>query len=144
MSNVKNYFEQAVDSDNKLVLGGSVETVTGQNITSVVLNVKMTDISTAGTVYVTSPISGTIKNIYTVIDGVIITGDAVLTSKIGVTAITGGVITIANAGSAAGIIDTTTPTALNVVAVGDQINIATDGGSTNTVAATISILIELS
>ena len=71
-------------------------------------------------------------------------GDAVLTSKIGSTAITGGVITIANSGPAAGDIDVATPTAANVVAVGNQINIATDGGSTNTVSANISILISLS
>ncbi|MCK5602296.1 hypothetical protein KAR91_10515 [Candidatus Pacearchaeota archaeon] len=143
--NVLNYFDQAdASNDNKLVLGGTVETGSGQDFRTVVLNVRMDDISTADTVYIASPVAGTIQSISTVIDGAITTGDAVLTASIAAAAITGGVVTIANAGSAAGDVDSVSPSAANVVAVGDQINVATDGGSTNTVVANISILISLS
>jgi len=145
MSNVLNYVVQAdATGDNKIVLGGTVETGGGQEPKSVILNVSLADVSTSSTVYIASPIAGTIEKIYTVIDGAIATADAVLTASIGAAAITGGVVTIANAGSAAGDVDVATPTAANVVAVGDQINIATNGASTNTVVANISILITLS
>lgn len=106
------------------------------------LTVDMTDVSTAATVYVPSPIAGTIQKIYSIINGAIATADAVLTAKIGSTAITGGVVTIANSGSAAGDVDVATPTALNVLAVGDNLNIATNGASTNTVRATIVFLVK--
>jgi len=52
------------------------------------------------------------------------------------------VITIAYSGSAAGTIDSCTPSAANVVAVGDYIKIAGGGESTDTARATITILIK--
>ncbi len=42
------------------------------------------------------------------------------------------------------VVDSASPTALNTVAVGDNINFTTDGGSTNTVRATIIVEITLS
>ncbi len=145
MANVLNSFERPEPGtkDNKFIAGGTVETPSKQSLKTIVLNVNLADISTASTAYVPSFVAGIIKKISTVINGVITTGDAVLTSKIGAVNITDGVITIANSGSAAGDVDTVIPSAANVVAIGDQINITTDGGSTNTVSATISILIEL-
>lgn len=143
-STVLNRFEQAVDNNNKFILGGSVETEGGQNLKKIYLTVDMTDISTASTSYISSPVAGTISKISTIINGVITTGDAIITSKIAAVNITNGAITIANAGSAAGDVDSTIPTALNIVAVGDNINFTTDGGSTNTVRATIIVEITLS
>jgi len=102
---------------------------------------EIADISTSASSWTVSPIAGTITNIWTVIDGAIITVDAGITFEIGGTAITGGDITIAFSGSAAGVVDTATPTALNTVTAGQAIEIITDGASTNAVKA--EVLIEI-
>lgn len=145
MSNVDNRFEQPTSgTDNRLVLGGTVNTAGGQSIKNIIITVKLDDVSTAGQIYVASPVAGTIRKIYSVINGAIATADAVLTPKIGGTPITDGAITITQSGSAAGDVDSSTPSAANVVSAGDAIEIETNGASTNTVEAAISILIELS
>lgn len=145
MSNVSNYFQQADSTgDNTLVLGGSVETAGSQNLKKAYFTVSLADVSTASTCYLASPVAGTISKIYSVISGAIGTADAVLTPKIGAVAITDGVITVTQAASAAGDVDSSTPSAANVVAVGDQINITTNGASTNTIIGTFTIEITLS
>lgn len=102
----------------------------------------MDDISTAGQVYVVAPEAGNIREIYSVIDGAIGTANAVLTSKIGGTAVTNGAITVAYSGSAAGDVDSCFPTAANYVTAGQAIEIETNGASTNTVPVTFTIVIE--
>lgn len=109
---------------------------------TIYLTAKMTDISTAGTIYIPSPVAGTIAKITSIIDGTTATADAVITGKIGAVAITGGVVTVAS-GSGAGDVDTATPTAANTVAVNSNINLTTDGASTNTVAAQFVIEITI-
>lgn len=96
------------------------------------------DVSTAGQIYVPVPddCEGDIVEIRTALNGAIGTADAVLTAKIGGTAVTGGAITIAYSGSAAGDTDVCRPTALRTVSAGDAIEIETNGASTNTVAVT--------
>jgi len=103
-----------------------------------VLTTRIDDISTASSAWVVTPIAGTISKIYSVISGAITSGAAVLTAEIGGTAVTNGVLTVAVSGSAAGIIDVATPTANNTVTAGSAIEIATDGGSTNSVSAVIT------
>jgi hypothetical protein len=82
--------------------------------------------------------AGRVVKIWSVTEGVLTTGDATLAAKINGVAITTGVITITQAGSAAGDIDSCVPTAANVVAVGDELS-QTVGGSnaTATVANTL-------
>ena len=146
-STVLNRFEQPSDGnkeDNKLILGGSAETASGQNLKKTYLLVDMTDISTASTVYLPSPVAGTITKIWTIINGAIATSDAVITSNIGATPITNGAVTVTQASSAAGDVDSATPTAANAVIAGDNINFTTDGASTNTVRVTIVVEITLS
>lgn len=109
----------------------------------VFLTARIADISTAGQVYVVSPVAGTVSKIYSVINGAIATADVTLTSKLGGTAITDGAITVTQAGSAAGDVDSCTPTAQNSVAEGGAIEIETDGASTNTVEAFLTIVIDL-
>lgn len=102
-----------------------------------ILQGEIADISTGASSWVVSPYACTIEKIYTVIDGAITVGDAAISFEIGGTAITGGGITIANAASAAGDVDSSTPTALNIVAVGGAIEIITDGGSTDAAKAEV-------
>ncbi len=101
------------------------------------LGVTIVDISTADQVYVPAPVAGTVTKVQSVIDAAISGADATLTTKIGGTAITGGALTVANSGSAAGDVDTATPTGANTVAVGDALEVETDGASTGTAKATV-------
>jgi hypothetical protein len=89
----------------------------------------------------TAPRAGAITKVWSKIHAALATGDAVLTGKIGATAITGGVLTITQAGSAAGDLDTAEPTAANVVAEGDEISFTVSGP--NTVQTPARLVIEL-
>lgn len=142
-NNVSNYFQSpGSGADNKLVLGGSIETSGGTNLKDVTVQTEIADISTtSSTGYVVAPFAGTITKIYTVIDGAITGGDAAITTKIGSISITDGGITIANAGSAAGDVDSATPTAANTVAVGDALVAVSDGGSTGATKAVVIFVI---
>jgi len=144
-ANVLNTIEQpSSGGDNKYVFGGSVETGNGQSLKKVYLTVDMTTISSAAVVYLPSPVAGTITKITTIINGAIATANAILTGRIGSTAITSGAVTIPFSGSAAGQVNSATPTALNTVAVGNNINFTANNASTNTVRATIVVEITLS
>lgn len=97
------------------------------------LTIEIEDISTAGQSYIAPGFDGKIVQITSVINGTIATANAVLTPKISGTAVTGGAITVAYSGSAAGDVDSSTPTAANTFSSTDNIEIETNGASTNTV-----------
>lgn len=107
------------------------------------LFVTMADVSTASSVWIPCPVAGTISKIYTIINGAIATADALITAEINTVAVTDSTVTIATSGSAAGDVDSSTPSAANTVAVGDKIELITNGASTNTVIATICVVITL-
>lgn len=109
----------------------------------VVLSGHIADISTAGTIYLPAGVTGTLSKIYTSIDGAIATADTTVSVSIGGTPVTNGSVTIAYSGSAAGDVDSATPTANNAITAGASISIATDGASTNTVSAYIQLVIKL-
>lgn len=93
---------------------------------------------------VVSPVDGDIEAIYSVLEGAALaTGNATLTAKIGAAAVTNGVVTITQAGSAVGDVDSATPTAAKTVQVGDVISITVGGTNTDTDAtAHVTIYIE--
>ena len=93
------------------------------------LTAKVTDISTAGSTFVAVPDGGNIVKIYTSIKNAITTADAAITFEIGGTAVTNGAITVTQSGSAAGDVDSSTPTAANRVEEGQSIEIISDGAS---------------
>lgn len=93
------------------------------------LTAKVTDISTAGSTFVAVPDAGNIVKIYTSIKNAITTADAAITFEIGGTAVTNGAITVTQSGSAAGDVDSSTPTAANRVEEGGSIEIISDGAS---------------
>ena len=90
---------------------------------------------------VNAPRAGAITRIVSVLDAALATGDATLTAKIGATNVTGGVVTIVQAGSAAGQLNSAEATAANVVAEGDIISLTVSGPNTAQVAS--RVLIEL-
>lgn len=117
---------------------------TFNNVNKVVLNVHHDDLSSASSHYVVAPIAGTITAAYSVIDGAIATADTTLQLKIGGTNVTNGSITIAYSGSAAGDVDSCTPTAANTVSAGQAIEVASDGATTTSGAhAQLSILMDV-
>lgn len=145
MAETLNYVKPVTTGqDNPYIFGGTVETSGGQSLRKAYLTTSIADISTAGQIYVVSPVAGTISKIYSVINGAIGTADAVLTPKLGGTAITDGAITVAYTSSAAGDVDSSTPSALNTITAGAAIEIETNGASTNTVEVVLTIEITLS
>lgn len=130
---VLNFFEQpAADLDNKLVVGGSMESDGGADLKTKLVTVAIGDVSTAGSVFVVPGVAGTIIGISNVIDAAITVADAVLTFEIGGVAVTDAAITIATAASAAGDVDQSTPSALNTITAAEAIEVVKDGGSTTT------------
>lgn len=79
-----------------------------------------------------APYAGKIVRFTTVLNNALAAADATVTAKIGTTAVTGGVATITQSASAAGDVDSATPTDLNVFAEGDVISLTVGGGSTAT------------
>jgi hypothetical protein len=100
------------------------------------------DISTAGQIYVVPGFAGKIKKAHSALNGAITGADAALALKIAGTAVTGGTMTVAYTSSAAGDVDSCTPTAANTFTATQAIEIETDGGSTGTVQTTITLELE--
>lgn len=88
------------------------------------------DISSAGSSFGRFPFRGRIVKLTSVIKNAITTADSTVTCKIAGTAITGGVITVTQSGSAAGQVNTATPTAANTGNEDDNIEFAYTGSST--------------
>ncbi|MER9545608.1 hypothetical protein NKI72_26745 [Mesorhizobium sp. M0437] len=88
-----------------------------------------------------SPYPGVVRKIRSVTEGVLTTGDATLTGKIDGVAITTGVITIAQAASAAGDKDSCDPTAANYVAAGGELSLTV--GGTNATATAANCVFEI-
>lgn len=117
-----------------------------QNLTSaavadkVILTTRIDDISTAGSVFTVAPYPGTIVAVAVVLHGAITGADAIVTAKVGGTPVSGLSITCAHSGSGAGSVFSDTGS--GSVNVNQAIEILTDGGSTNTVAADVVIVID--
>ena len=87
--------------------------------------------------------AGTVDALYSVLEKAPLAGgDVTITASINGTPMTGGVITITQSGSAIGDVDLATPTAANVVAEGDVIELTVGGSNTDSTAkARVSIRI---
>ena len=73
-----------------------------------------------------------VSTVYAVLNGALATADGTATFAINGANITTGVVTLTNAGSAAGVKYSATPTALNTGVAGDVIRVTVGGGSTAT------------
>ena len=105
------------------------------------LTAEIEDISTASSTFVAVPDGGKIIKIITALQGAISGADAGLSFEIGGTAVTGGCITVAHSGSAAGTVDSSVPTALNRVEEDGTIEILTDGASTGAKKCLVTFVI---
>jgi hypothetical protein len=105
----------------------------------VVLTDRIADVSTAGQIYIVAPYALTIVAVYSALNGAIATSNGTLTVK--TAAGTVGTLTITQSGSAAGDIDSLTSGLANTsVAAGAAIEVETNGASTNTISAGITVL----
>lgn len=101
--------------------------------------VRIADISTAETLYVMMP-KCTVTRISSVLSGVIAVGNANIVAYNVDTGITDGTLAIAFGDSAAGVIDTTLPSANNTFDGSTQyLKLVGDGGSTNAVPVIVTI-----
>lgn len=119
-------FRKVADEDNRIFLSLGEISLVG---------------SGAAVRRIVAPIAGTITAIRTVLNGALTSGNATLTAKIDSSAVPGGVVTITQADSAAGDVDSATPTAANTVAVGNVISLTV--GGTNDANVSASALIEI-
>lgn len=124
------------------VVAGAATGVTLNNENLVVLNCYMADAANAEDAYVVAPIDGTITNIWSTIYGAC-DANTVITPSIGGVNITDGSITITAAGSAAGDVDSCTPSANNDVVTGQAIKFLSDGGASTALPVMFTILINV-
>jgi hypothetical protein len=102
----------------------------------------MADVSADSNAYLIPGFACKIKSVKTVLGAAITGANAVVATKINSTAVTGGSITITQAGSAAGDVDSCTPTAANTVGVNDIIVFDSDGASSTTAPLFITVELE--
>ncbi len=112
----------------QVATGGSLKAAGGTSLTQTVLCLDIADGSAEAVYYLVSPHAGTISKIYTVTDGAVGTADITVTAAIGATGVTSGVVTIATAASAAGDVDSATPSAANTITAGAAMNFTVTGG----------------
>ena len=105
------------------------------------LTVQFPDISSSSNLYVPIPYAGTITKIQSALTAAISGSDAVFT----ITNSSGssmGTLTITQSGSAAGDVDTLTPSSNNTVTAGTFIKIACNGGPSSHVEACLVICVD--
>jgi hypothetical protein len=125
------------------VAAGQISTTSVKNVNKVFITHVIDDISTAGSHWVVPGIAGNIVAISTVIDGAIATAACSMTFEIGGVVITSSAISIAYSGSAAGDVDTSTPSAARAVTAAQPVEIISDGASTNTVRCTVTLELDV-
>lgn len=99
------------------------------------------NIDSVGDIYIPMGFAGTVTKVTSAINGALGTSDTILTVKINGTAMTGGTLLITSSGSAAGDVDSCTPTALNVFTEGQYIQVTSDTAGTGSVTSTLMFTI---
>jgi hypothetical protein len=90
-----------------------------------------------------APFNGKIVRIQSVlVGGALATADLTLTTAIAGNAVTNGVITVTQSGSAAGDVDVATPTAANTATTGQQITVTASGSSTGNRTVNVFVLFQ--
>lgn len=103
----------------------------------------VTDVSTAGDVYIGAPCSGQITGIVGVLGAAITTADSNVTFHINGVSIDTSALVVAESGSSPGTEFDSTPSGHNTVVAGDVIKVSTDGGSTGTATFTVTLLVTI-
>ena len=113
------------------------------NVNQISLNVGLPDVSAPASHWVIAPFAGVITKLYTVLEGPITLVNAGITLKIAGVTVTNSALTITAVGSAAGDVDSSTPSALRTVTAGQAIEIVLDGASSTSAKANAVIVIDI-
>jgi hypothetical protein len=108
----------------------------------IVLSHHFTDISNAQSVFMLTPISGTVRSIHVVLHGAITTNNSIVDARINGIAVTGSSITVPHTGSAAGQAFSSSPTAANSLTANGVIEVRTDGGSSTVMMASVFVVVD--
>lgn len=120
---------------------GSWQSITATSVPAY-LTTRFNDISAASSAWAVSPIAGTVTAVYVVLHSGITVANSIVTGKIAGTPIGGLSITITQSGSAAGsTFSDTSVSGSNTVTAGQAIEIVSDGGSTTTAIADVTIVV---
>lgn len=122
----------------------AVNTSSIKDLNKIYLTYTIPDISTAGSHFVVTPIAGDIAKIFSTINNAISSANCALTFEIAGTLVTNGAITVAHSGSAAGTVDSSTPSGQKTLTAGQAIEIITDGGSSTACRGTITFELDVS
>jgi hypothetical protein len=122
----------------------AVNTSSIKDLNKIYLTYTIPDISTAGSHFVVTPIAGDIAKIFSTINNAISSANCALTFEIAGTAVTNGAITVAHSGSAAGTVDSSTPSGQKTLTAGQAIEIITDGASSTSCRGTITFELDVS
>lgn len=114
-----------------------------QTITPLILTGFIDNISASSSVYVSTPYAGTIEKVTTVLAETIASADAVITVSNSASA-SMGTITVAYTSSAAGDVDSLTPSSNHTVTAGSYIKLTTNGASSNTARLYFSVTLDRS
>lgn len=114
------------------------ETLVGETLTAYI-----EDVSAVETVHIPIPFAGSISKVVTVLEGAIGSADATVTVK-NAAAASMGTLTIAHTGSAAGDVDTLSPTSNNTVTADSFMTVSSDGASTTQAKLRFTIVLDRS
>jgi hypothetical protein len=108
----------------------------------IVLSHHFTDISTAESIYLLTPISGVVRSIHVVLHGAITHANSTVDARINGVAVTGSSITVPFSGSAAGQSFSSSPSAANVLTTNGVIEVRTDGASSTVAMASVFVVVD--
>jgi hypothetical protein len=131
----------AGDSATESVTEHAVKTYVDARVSHSIINTVIADVSTAETVLIPVPVTGTITAVYSVLEGAITVADATVTLTDSVASAMAS-LTIAYTGSAAGDVDSDLTITNSAVTAGDYLILATDGGSTGAQRLWVSIVVD--
>jgi hypothetical protein len=108
----------------------------------IVLSHHFTDISHPQSVFMLTPISGTVRSIHVVLHGAITTADAIVDARINGINVVGSSITVTHTASAAGQAFSSFPTGSNTLLTNGVIEVRTDGGSSTVAMASVFVVVD--
>lgn len=109
----------------------------------VVVSGQLADLSSAGQVYLASPVAGELVSVTSTVNNAFSTADGVLTVKTAAGTVT-PTLTITQSGSAAGDVDTLTVATNGAVTAGSSIEVETSGAPTDTTIVNVAARIRVS
>ena len=124
------------------IAAAQINTSSVKNVNLESMEFNIDDINTAKSHFIVVPYACDIVKIWSALDQAIASADVTLTAKIATVAVTNGVITITQSGSAAGDVDSATPSGANTMTAGQALEIVCNGGTT-TSGAHAHVTIEL-